>query len=280
MSLLVAVLMSALACAPALVIHRRLPPAHDVGDQRRAAVLIASGPGDRSTPALIHAVAGLVTGESQDPLAAVAELQARLPEALQHTGYFELAPAEAADLVFELTVTQWWTQVWDADALHDSRYVKASLASRLRVLRRSSGEVVATTDYAVTTKLPLGEDGHAGDAAPELVADAVDQTIRSIIYDFAPTRDDRRIPLDEAVEVRSAIALIEQGALPDAREELERVLRSSPTSAAAHYNLGVLDEAKSDFPSAERRYARAEELRSRQLYRDGLRRVKGLRQVQ
>jgi hypothetical protein len=259
------------ACGPALVIHRQLPPTYDVGASRNIAVQVVAGPPDLSTVSLLHAVKGLGSGESQDVGVPVDELQRQLSNALVESRYFTPAATPGdADLLFQLTVTQWWTQQWD-------RQLKASLQSQLQVSRRD-GHPLATQKYATTAQLPIADGTTAGDWEPSLLSSTIQQMVAAITHDFAPTGEDRRIPLDDsAPEVKAAVALMAKGELLQARAELERLLGANPGLAAVHYNLGVLEEGQSDFPAAEQRFLRAEQLQSRQLYRDALRRVSGLR---
>lgn len=263
------------ACGPSMIVQRRLPSPIDVGPARRIAVEVVVGKRDTSTLGLIHGLAGIVTGESADVRVPVAELQAQLVQRLNETQHFTVTPVDSSELLFQLVVTHWWTQQWDKSAT-------ASLETQLRVIRpKANGEQVAVRDYAVSSELAL-EPGHGLDAlSSALLADAVGTTVGRVAYDFAPTNDERRVFLDDSSpEVQPAVVLMEKGVLKEARAVLEDVLRASPDSAPAHFNLGVLDENESNFPAAEEHFRRAEALHPRHLYRDALRRVKGLRRVQ
>ena len=78
---------------------------------------------------------------------------------------------------------------------------------------------------------------------------------------------------DEEKALEPVVKLMKDGQLPAARAALQAHLQANPGSAAAAYNLGVLDEADGDLAAARAHYAQAQGLSPKSLYQDGLERV-------
>jgi tetratricopeptide (TPR) repeat protein len=277
---LVLILASA-GCSPALVVRRHLPPPIDLGSERHVFVEVQAGPRDSSLLHTVGSVKGLWTGEQDDPGAPVEALREQLPARLEGTGYFAVVSPENAELLLRLTVTQWSMRRWTLEGPDNAqRFVEARLSAQLRVIRREGQAPLAVRDYSADARWEATGDELLSEWAEPMMQQTLQTLLGQIVFELAPTIDERRIPLDDGpAEVKPAVALIQKGELLAARQLLEELLVKSPNSAEGHYNLGVLEEGDSNFPAAERLYRRAHELKSARRYVDALNRVKGLRRV-
>ncbi len=265
-------LLLAVGCRPAVTIRPLLPAPYDVGAERKVTLEVdaASGSGidtlDRAG------------GEIDHPGLPVPEVEQQLSRELRSTGYFTAAPPDSADLVFHVHVTAFQVKVWSGDSAKSDRTLESVMQAKLVVSKRN-GEAVATRFYTAQAKQWLLSGANAGDLKGTMVRDTSADLVRKIVHDFVPVADERRVELEDAPEVKGAVELITRGQLDQARAALEEVLTRTPGSAAAHYNLGLIDEAESDFPAAARHFQEAQRLSPRPLYAAALERVKGLRKV-
>jgi Flp pilus assembly protein TadD len=91
---------------------------------------------------------------------------------------------------------------------------------------------------------------------------------------ITPRRQMLSLTLDDSsAAVALALRLIADQRLDEARSELLELLNDAPDDAAAHHNLGVLEELREDFGAARERYSRAQQLAPSAQHREALERV-------
>lgn len=91
----------------------------------------------------------------------------------------------------------------------------------------------------------------------DIITKLSDQVAADFTRKISPTHKTIYVSLaddEEVPELKTGNSLIKAGALPDAKEEYERILMTHPTNPAATYNLGVCHEASGNLDEALKCY--------------------------
>lgn len=269
------------ACAPRLAITRHLPSPVDLGDVQRITIEVPARQGAPDLVDLFKNFQGLVTGGSADPDEVRDEVGSALAQKLTANGAYVIGGAP--DAVLTVVLGSWHLAAVEAEmTVSHQREAQGRLVAVLRITRPDGSALVPPREYDVKVDAPLPPAATIREAGLEqpLQDRAAAELAARIAYDVAPTSDTRAVALaDDDPRVAVALKHLQAGDGDAARAEYERVLAVDPQAAAALHGLGVLAEGQSDFPTAFGLYSRAEAASPRQLFRDAIRRVEGLRKV-
>lgn len=211
-----------------------------------------------------------------------------LEKALAGTGRFELVqtsedgtPAGPVDGVVRVKVEQ--ASAFGPGTSRTSTAGAALPESETRVtveltfeLLRPDGTVLATRRHDSMKSAPSGRVGATEsrflqDATENrLVHDAIDECVRLFVAELAPRERTERFELEAGGALDAPVKLALRGDRAGAQAALEDLVVLHPDDAGAHYDLGVLAEARGDEVAARRHYERAVALMKRPLYEKAL----------
>jgi hypothetical protein len=136
------------------------------------------------------------------------------------------------------------------------------------------GQEVLTRSFSVQRSAELNQRSYELGVHEQLLRDEARELADDIAGAITPHEYADYVRIDDSEPaLEPVVKLMKDGQLPAARSALEAHLAANAGSAAAAYNLGVLDEADGNLAAARTRYAQAQGLSAKSLYADGLERV-------
>ena len=198
-----------------------------------------------------------VTGtESAVPL-----LKPALENALSKNLAFEVVPDRAPGVpVLQCQVERWHETQQQGGSATTTENLKAAFN-----LTRADGQVVQTGYAASQTDVPR-ERGGPNDS---LAAANVRSVLQQLLRDFAPTTATQTLEWDEDPSAAAGLALARRGDRAGAEAAWKR-----ESTAAAHYNLGLLLESNGDPAGALAEYATAAGVSADPRYKNALEAMK------
>lgn len=257
------------ACAPKLAITRYRPSEVNLQPARQLSLEVKSR--ETSTVEDVVDLALLFTGSRIDPKLPLETLRSTLSQSLTANGFYTLASEpSAADVAFKVLITQ-WNESEEENKDSGTYSLNAGLGVNVDVYRGE--QQIFTRAYRAYPEVTAADGTELARAREELLRIAAEQIASQLTADVTPVayRDD--VPLENEGPVKHAVSLIRDEKYEEARAELNAVLEKDASSAPAHYNLGVLDEAKGSLQEARTHYLRAKELKPSPLYSDALARL-------
>ncbi|MBM4381371.1 MAG: hypothetical protein FJ086_19040 [Deltaproteobacteria bacterium] len=274
-----AVLSAFTGCATAIGIVRTRPapvnlsPARDVSLEVRAREM-----GMREALATALGGGGLV--------AATRALELSLHEELSGPrSRFRVLPPESAQCRLGVTVLDWNHELRVEQPQQSGsgtnktppapkRTLHGHMEAVLAATCAHRGQEVLTRNFAVHRTADLAVGAYELGVHEQLLRDEARELANNMAASITPNEYSDHVRIDDGEQALAPVVkLMKDGQLPAARAALEAHLQAKPGSAAAAYNLGVLDEADGNLAAARGRYAQAQGLAPSSLYADGLERV-------
>ena len=276
-----AVLLSlATGCGPTLGIVRTRPapvnlsPATDVSVEVKAREM-----GMREALATALGGGGLT--------AATRALELSLREELTRPrSKFRVLPPESAQCRLGVTVMDWNHEVREEQPQASSsskanaappapkRTIHGRMEAVLAATCAHRGQQVLTRSFTVQRTAELAPRAYEMGVHEQLLREEARVMADELAAVITPHEYADYVRIDDSEKpLAPAVKLMKDGQLPAARSALESHLASNPSSAAAAYNLGVLDEADGNLDAARAHYAQAQGIAPDPLYAAGLERV-------
>jgi tetratricopeptide (TPR) repeat protein len=255
------------ACAPQLALLRDQPAEVSLGRARALSLAVDARPSE-AEPAADSM--GMARDELQiEPLLALEPLRLAMRKHLAQGRHFQLVAPELSQARLQLFITDYAQQTLQETGWNGRP--RASLLGTLAVT------VSIQLGAAPPNTFELRVTGKLLDATwntAELVRRVVDTLAERITSLITPRPQMVSLTLDDSsAAVAPALRLIADQRLGEARTALLELLDDSPDDAAAHHDLGVLEELREDYAAARERYSRAQQLAPSALHQEGLERV-------
>ncbi len=255
----------ALGCAPTLVVTRTVGAIDEAsGPVRRVAVQV------KGTPAMTHRIS-----ES-------------LSQALAASGRFEVValerdgtPSAPVDAIVRSEAAQ--VSVTGAPAARAPEPGLALPEGETRVIVELAFEIVRPDGTVLATRRhdtmkstpgvrgePLSNRVLQDATENRLLRDAVDECVREFVKELVPTERTVRFELEDEGPLEAPVKQALAGDRAGAETALEALVARQPNEPGAHYDLGVLAEARGELEVARRHYERACALAKKPRYEKAL----------
>lgn len=237
------------ACAPALTVTRRVPPAIEVGAElRKLAVLTMGDPS--LTPAAQAGLERRIIDSGTYQLVALCEVA-------RPCGPFD------AWLRADVAPVQVTTPAATKEKPTPDTEVKVRVDFEVV---RVDGTVAARRTLTNDVTVAAGSKDTVTERALHGLDLAMDDFVRSI----CPTTVAERLEFDTEGPLANPVKKAVDGDLAGAEAELKALLAASPDSAGAIFDLAVLAEVKGDFTAAAAGYEKAHTLAQKPMYWNAL----------
>ena len=280
-------LLLATGCGPRLGIMRTRPAQVNLSPARDVSVEVQARP-------ISPAEALMAPVKTAGMVAATGSLDGELRERLtRRESKFRVVPPGAAQCRLGMTVTDWTQDVVDQQSSSNSsgmhgaspanpnapqpppkRQVRASLRATLNATCAHRGQAVLTQEFYSSDTAELSPSASLELLQARTLEHVTEQMAHNVSYAITPPEYADYVALDDSEKaLEPMVRRIQDGQLAAARTELEGYLATHAQSAAAVYNLGVLDEAEGNLDGARARYAQANGLKAKDMYAEGIERV-------
>lgn len=267
-------------CTPKIGIVRPRPAAVNLAPARRVVVTVSGRDHAAGEPPLSVGQL-LASAERNDPQYPIRTLQNSINRSMQG-GYFTLTTADSAQCGVHLKVTDWshgeeqYVPEKSNENPHPATSVKVTgrLEAQASIACGHLGAQPILRAYSIRKELPLLAQTVTVNDHEKLIDLEVAQLTSRVVSEITPATYAEQVELDDSDDaVAPAVERMRVGEFDRAYELLEAVVGQQPSSAAAHYNLGVIEETRGELDKARSRYTEAKRLRSKAIDDAGLARV-------
>lgn len=272
------------ACTPKVGIIRPRPATVNLAPAKRLTIKVSGRDYQNGEPPL--AVGLLIAqGGVQDPDYPVRQLQTRVSQTFQ-SGYFTLTSPENAQCGVHVKVVDWshGEDTYTPEKTKENPHPATSLKLTGRLDAQASiacghlGAQPILRTYTVRQELKLPAQTATLNDHEKLIDSEVATLTHYLHNEITPATYGEEVVLDDSDDaVEYAVERIQVGEFDTAYGLLENVVKQKPNCAAAHYNLGVIEETRGELDKAHARYTEAKRLKSNALYDQGLARVERVR---
>lgn len=231
------------ACAPSLRLARRDPPEVTLGLVKTMAIEVHTEFAQQATEA---AVGMFLTGRIELPFDAAEALTQKLAQRLPSVG---VAQCQSPPCDATLTVTVVESTVGNVPHRDGTVGAEGRMRARFR-LAAADGAQLSNREF---------NDHQTGSLAnvTNLLDWAADALAARFVRLFLPRDYNVDIPLEDGGPLGPAAKLLESGALDSAEQLLLDLATQQPNLAGTYYDLGVVAEARNDWPRALTFYRQA-----------------------
>lgn len=268
---LVALAAVATGCSHNIRIERTRPAEFNLPTTQTVAVEVQPDGTPPTTNNVVEAAISVTQGQILNKWVAMQPVRQELESALRRGGYQLVDKSQAAVIIW-VKPTKWAYEL--SKDPKQGRSGSGRIDVHLEVIdaKASGAQPLYSSNYwATSTASKVGELEAMGKASQRFA--------NRFLQDLTPQRYSQVVEMDDSDDALEAgIDLCEDGQFDAAYQFFSDATVRNPNSAPALYNLAVLTESRGEYDAAENLLVKATQLNPKQLYYEGLSRVRNARE--